>query len=160
MKRDWQMDFMHPAVVKKCKVWFDANFSFADHVHNICKTCFIQMRDLRQVRQCLTDEAAILVANALVSWGLNYYNSLFRNLSSLNMRKLQCILNILSRIVTNCNGYSWASPILKQHHWLLVKFHCGFKTATLVYKFLHRDHPSLILVLFFAYLFLKIWHKI
>ena len=34
------------AVVKNLGVWFDANFSFADHVRNICKACFIQMRDL------------------------------------------------------------------------------------------------------------------
>ena len=48
---------MHPSVVL-----FDANVSFADHVHNTKKTCFIQMCDLSQVRQCATDEAAILVA--------------------------------------------------------------------------------------------------
>ena len=33
---------MHPAVVvKNLGVWFDANFSLADHVRNICKTCFV-----------------------------------------------------------------------------------------------------------------------
>ena len=107
-------NFMHPAVVvKNLGVWFDANFSFANHVRNICKTCFIQIRDLRRVRKHLTDEAAILAANALVSSRLDYCNSLFRSLSSLNMRKLQCIQNTLARIVTNCNKYMRASPILK-----------------------------------------------
>ena len=82
-------NFMHLAVVvKNLGIWFDANFSFADHVPNICKTCFIQIRDLRQVRQHLTDEAAILAANALVSSGLHHCKSLCRSLSSLNMRKL------------------------------------------------------------------------
>ena len=39
---------LHPsAVVKNLGVWFDANFSFADHASNICMTCFIQMRALR-----------------------------------------------------------------------------------------------------------------
>ena len=41
------------------------------------------------IRQYLTDEVAILVANALVSSRLDYCNSLFRSLSSLNMHKLQ-----------------------------------------------------------------------
>ena len=41
-------NFMHPeVVVKNLDVWFDASFSFADHVHNICKVCLIQMCDLR-----------------------------------------------------------------------------------------------------------------
>ena len=104
-------NFMHSAVVvKNLGVWFDVNFSFADHVRNICKTCFIQIRDLRRVRKHLTDKAANLAANALVTSCLDYCNSLFMSLSSLNMRKLQCIQNTLARIVTNCNKYTWASP--------------------------------------------------
>ena len=83
---------MLPAVViRNLSVWFDANFSFADHVRNICKTCVIQIPDLRRVRQYLTDGAAILAANAMVSSRLDYCHSLSRSLSSLNMRKLQCI---------------------------------------------------------------------
>ena len=106
---------LHPiAVVKNLGVWFDANFSFADHVRNICKTSFIQMCDLRQVRQYPMDEAAVLVAKALVSSCLDYCNSLFSRLSSFNMRKLQCVHNTLGRIVRNCNRYSRATPILKQ----------------------------------------------
>ena len=82
-------NFMHPAVVvMNLGIWFDANFSFTDHICNISKTCFIQICDLRWVRLHLTDEAAILAANALVSSRLDYCNSLFRSLSSLNMLKL------------------------------------------------------------------------
>ena len=126
------------------------------------------MCDLKWVREYLTDEAAILAANDLVSSHLDdFCNSPFRSLSSLNMGKLQCIQNTLA----NCNKYTWASPILKQLHWLPVKFQCNwktptlaysqwssqllwffswlpvefrciFKTATLVYKVLHIGHPS------------------
>ena len=107
-------NFMHLAVVvKNLGVWFDANFSVGDHVRNICKTCFFQIRDLRHVRKHLTDEAVILAANALVTSHLDYCNSLFRSLSSLNMRKLQCIQNTLARTVTNRNKYAQASPVLK-----------------------------------------------
>ena len=54
----------------------------ANHVRNICKTCFIQIRDLRRVRKHLTDEAAILAANALVSSRLDYCNSLQESVQS------------------------------------------------------------------------------
>ena len=76
------------------------------------------MCELRWVREHLTDEAAILVANALGSSRLDYCNSLFRSLSSLKMRKLQCIQNTLARMATNCNKYTWASTILNIFHWL------------------------------------------
>ena len=144
---------MHPSVVvKNLGVWFDANFSFADHVRNICQTCRITMCDPKWVRQYLTDEAAILAANALVNSHLDYCNSLFRSLSSFNICKLQCIQNTLGRIVTNCNRYSWASSILKQLHWLPVGFCYILKTVSLVYKFLHNGHPS-----FFSHLVYSLW---
>ena len=64
------------------------------------------MCDLRRVRQYLTDEAAMLVSNALVSSRLDYCNSLFKSLSNFNLCKLQCIQNTLAKIVTNFNKYS------------------------------------------------------
>ena len=60
------------------------------------------------------DDVSVLVANALMSSHLDYYNSLPRSLSSFNMRKLQCSQNTLGMIVTNCNRYSGATPILKK----------------------------------------------
>ena len=53
---------------------------------------------------------------------LDYCNTLFRSLSSFHMHKLKCIQNTLGRIVTNCNRYSRATPILKKLHWLPVEF--------------------------------------
>ena len=100
------------------------------------------MRDLRRIRQYLTPEVAVLAANALVSSRLDYCNSLFRGLSCFNQHKLQSIPNTLACIVTNQRKYAHVTPILKQLHWLPVKYRCMFKTATLVYKFLHSGSPS------------------
>ena len=100
------------------------------------------MRDLRRIRQYLTPEVAVLAANALVSSRLDYCNSLFRGLSCFNQHKLQSIQNTLARIVTNHRKYAHVTPILKQLHWLPVKYRCMFKTATSVYKFLHSGSPS------------------
>ena len=59
----------------------------------------------------------------------------------LSQHKLQSIQNTLVRIVTNHRKYAHVTPILKQLHWLPVKYRCIFKTATLVYKFLHSGSP-------------------
>ena len=108
-------------------VWFDADFSFTTRQDDL------QMHDLCIIRQYLTPEVAVLAANALVSSRLDYCNSLFRGLSCFNQHKLQSIQNTLARIVTN-----HVTPILKQLHWLPVKYRYIFKTAKLVYKFLQR----------------------
>ena len=117
---------MHPAVVgKNLGVWFHANFSFADHVRNICKPCFIQMRDIRQVRQYLTDEAAILVANVTGLLQLSLQKSV-------QSQQAQTVVysKHTSRIFTNCNKYTRVSSILKLLHWFPVEFHGMFKSAT------------------------------
>ena len=85
---------------------------------------------------------AVLAVNALVSSRLDYCNSLFSCLSYFNQHKLQSIQNTLVWIVTNHRKYAHVTPILKQLHWLPVKYRCKFKTSTLVYKFIHSGSPS------------------
>ena len=134
---------LHPVdSVRNLGVWIDAEVSFSEHVKRTCKVCFLQMCDLHRIRQYLTPEVAVLAANTLVSSRLDYCNSLFRGLSCFNQHKLQSIRNTLARIVTNHRKYAHVTPILKQLHWLPIKYRCMFKTAKLVYKVLHSGSPS------------------
>ena len=63
---------------------------------------------------------------------LDYCNSLFRGLSALDLRKLQCVQNSLARIVANTTKYSHITPVRKALHWLPIKYRSIFKTAVLV----------------------------
>ena len=99
------------------------------------------MRDLRRVRQHLSLSNATLVANALVTSRLDYCNSLYRSLSRADLKKLQCIQNSLARIVTKHSRYSHITPVLRSLHWLPIQYRSMFKTAMLVYKFLHSGLP-------------------
>ena len=128
--------------VKNLGVWFDSDFSFTKHVKNVCKLCFIQMRDLRQIRQYLTRDAALTAANALVGSRLDYCNSLFRGLSVANLRKLQCIQNSLARIVCRTTCLFHTTPLRKALYLLPRRHHCIFKTALLVYKYLYTNCPK------------------
>ena len=128
--------------VKNLGVWFDSDFFLSKYVQNVFKTCVVQLHDFRHVRRFLTRDASVLVAYALVSSRLDYYNSLFRSLSKFNLRKLECIQNSAARIVSNTSRYTSITPILKRLHWLPVEHGSIFKTATLVYKFLHTGFPK------------------
>ena len=63
-------------------------------------------------------------------------------MSCFNQHKLQSIQNTLAHIVTNHKKYAHVTPILKQLHWLPVKYCCIFKIATMAHKFLHSGFPS------------------
>ena len=128
-------------LVKNLGVWFDSDFSLCKHVQKVCKSCFIKLCDFRHVRRFLTHDVSVLVANAVGSSRLDYCNSLFRSLSKFNVRKLQCIQNSAARIVSNTSQYTSITPVLKKLHWLPAEQRTVFKTATLVYKYLHTDFP-------------------
>ena len=123
-------------------MWFDSDFSFSKHVQNDCKSCFIQLRDFRNIRQFLTHDAAVSVANAFVSSWLEYYNSLFRSLFKFILHRFTTIQNSAARIVANSSKYTPITLVLRKLHWLPVQFRSEFKLATLVYKFIHTGFPK------------------
>ena len=67
---------------------------------------------------------------------------LFRGLSVATLRKLQCIQNSLARIVCRTTCLSHTTPLRKALHWLPIRHRCIFKTALLVYKYLHTNCPK------------------
>ena len=128
--------------VRNLGVWFDSDFSFSCHVMKVYKACFAHVRVLNRPGGHLTHEAALMAANALVGSRLDYCNSLFRGLSAVDLHKLQCVQNSFARIVASTTKYSHITPVRKALHWLPIKYCYIFKTAVLVYKFLHSDNSK------------------
>ena len=125
-------------VVRHLGVWFDSDFSFSCHVRNICKGCFLHIRDRKQLKGYLMHEAVLLTANTLIGSHLDHCNSLLTSLSTLDLCRLQCVQNSLARIVANTNKNSHITPVRRSLQWLAIKHRCVFKRALLVYKFLHN----------------------
>ena len=123
-------------------VLFDAKFCFTNHVNSVIKSCFTSLRDLHR-RRFLSVDISVVIANALVSSHLDYCNSQFRSLSSLNVTRLQYVQNALARFVTGASKYTHITPTLRTLHWLPIRQCIIFKTVLLVYKYLTTDHHIL-----------------
>ena len=52
------------SAVRNLGVLMGNEFSFTAHVQSICKGCFAQLRNFRRFRRYLTNESAVIVANA------------------------------------------------------------------------------------------------
>ena len=87
------------------------------------------------------EDVAVNVANALVSSRLDYCNSLYRSLSCRDLKKLQCVQNSLARIVIRTSKFSHITPVLRSLHWLPIRHRIRFKTASIIFKFLHTGTP-------------------
>ena len=57
---------LQPATHQDLGVWFDVDFSFSEHVQNTCKGCFLQIHDLRRIRQYIKKWLSLLQMSWLV----------------------------------------------------------------------------------------------
>ena len=60
-------NLLNPAGNVRSYVWFSADLSLSEQILKSCNSCFLQIRDTHRIRQYLTYEVAVLVANAMVS---------------------------------------------------------------------------------------------
>ena len=67
---------------------------------------------------------------------------MFRSLSAIDFRRLQCVQKDFAKIGANTTKYSHIIPVRKTRHWLPIKHLSVFKTALLVYKYLHSGYPK------------------
>lgn len=117
--------------------------SFNQHISNVCRSFFNQIRQLRQIRSSLDLDSSILLANALVSSKLDYCNSLLYKLQVNSVSRLQRVQNSLARaVVSSSKRSNHITPTLIKLHWLPVKKRIEFKIATITYKVLQNKQPS------------------
>ena len=135
--------------VKILGVTLDNRLSMDDHVKTVCKAAFYHIRALRHIRAAITEDMAKTVACALVTARLDYANASLYGMSQHNFNRLQRIQSALARVVVNSpsrqrSTFSTAgsSAILRQLHWLPVKWRVRYKIATLTYKLQSSGLPT------------------
>ena len=90
----------------------------------------------------MSSDTAKQIAVALVSSKLDYCNSLFHNMSEKDIAKSQRVQKCLARVVTKAPRFSCSVPILKQLHWLPVKFRIHLKKCAIAFRTLKDNQPA------------------
>ena len=119
--------------IKLLGVTLDGNINFNDQVKNVCRVSFFYIHALRHIRPSLTEEMSNVVACALFQSRVDYANSLYTGMSSVNFDKLQLAQNTLARIVTLTRKRDHIQPSLNRLHWLPIRQRVDFKVALLTY---------------------------
>jgi len=119
----------------------DGQFTMADYVAALRRSCLFQLRQLRMVRSSLILEAAKTLVHAFVSSRLNYCNSLLYGIGDGLLTKLQTLQNAAARVVTGTRKFDHITP-LRQLHWLPVRQRITFKLVMITFKCLHGLAPS------------------
>jgi len=72
---------------------------------------------------------------------LDYCNSPLYGLPAIHINKLQRVQNAAARLVTNSPPICHITPILKDLHWLLIKYRIEFKIVLLTFKCVYGLAP-------------------
>ena len=127
--------------VKNLGVWFDQHMTMNDHIGKVCSKAFYSLYNLRQIRKYLTDDTCKILIHALVTCHLDYCNTSLHDIPQYQQQRLQKILNASARLVCRLPKYCHISPVLKDLHWLPIKYRVIFKIILLVFKVLHGIAP-------------------
>ena len=121
----------------------DSNLSFSGHISYISKSCFSNICDLPRNRNTLDHKTACTIATSLIHSKLDYCNSLYPNISSQKLNRLQLVLNSAARAVAKPPKFHHIYPHLKSLHWLEITQRIQHKSLSLTYyKSLQNNKPS------------------
>ena len=129
--------------VRNLGITFDSAMTMANHVSAVTRSSFYQLRQLRVIYRCLTDDAAAALVHPLVSSRVDYCNALLYGASQLVTRRLQAVINSAARLITGVGRVDHITPVLRDAlHWLPVEQRVQYKIALLTYKCLHGCAPQ------------------
>ena len=106
------------------------------HSSSVLRTCFLQLRELRHIRNFILKFAVITIANAFIHFCINYCNILFYRLPKNSLHCLPKVQSSVARIVTRISLSLHITPILKVLHWLPVKYRINFKLCCITHHVL------------------------
>ena len=135
-------DVAFQACVKYLGVKTDQSLTMHEQISSVCRASFLELRRIASIRQYLSHDTAARLVNALVTSRLDYCNSVLAGLPVEQISWLQRVQNSAARLVMKKRKRDHITPVLRDLHWLPVKFRWQFKLAILAYRHFEGTLPS------------------
>ena len=128
--------------VRNLGVTLDSTLSLHQHVMNICKAAYLELRRISSIRKYLSVDATKTLVCSLVLSRLDYCNSILSGSSQYLLQKLQKVQNTAARIILRVPRSEHASPLLCTLHWLCIRSRIKHKICSLCYISLTGSSPT------------------
>jgi len=137
-------DITVPAVtgVMNLGVLMNQALSTDRHIQRLCHIALSQLRNIADVRHCLSRRAVESLVHAFVTSRLDYCNALLFGTSTSSLQKLQYVQNAAARLLTGTGKRRHITPVLQELHWLPLQSRIQYKLMLLTYKALHDKAPD------------------
>ena len=112
------------------------------HIKNVSRTAMYHLYNISKIKRYLGQSSTEQIIHALVTYRMDYCNSVLVGQSTSALAPLQRVQNAAARLLTNGRKFDHITPALMQLHWLPVKHRLIFKVCLLIFKCLHESAPS------------------
>ena len=128
-------------VVQNLGVHYDTVMKMDTHIKTICKRVYYQIHLISKVRRYISENDARTLIQANVTPLLDYCNGLLIGVPKYLIDLLQHAQNCAARVIKRAPKSSHISPVLRELHWLPIRYRIEYKTLLLTYKCLHGLAP-------------------
>ena len=128
--------------VKNLGMVFDQHMSMKDHINQVCQTGFYKLYMLKQIRKYFNRDAIESLVLSFITCHIDYGNAMMYGLPDTSIQKLQRLQNAAARLIMQKSRRDSISGILKNLHWLPVRYRINYKLCLLVYKCLNGTGPA------------------
>lgn len=115
--------------VRNLGVLFDQQLTMSDHVNNVCRKGYAQLRKIRQIRKYLDNQAAEQIVHAFITSNIDYCNTLFYGAPKSVIQKLQRLQNASAIVISGLRKYESCQGVLKSLHWLPVAYRIEYNCS-------------------------------
>ena len=122
--------------VKSLRVVLDSS-----HISSVCRSAYLELRRISAIRPFLTTNATATLVCSRVLFRIDYCNSLLAGITSVQIARLQRILNNSTRLIFRKKRSEHVTPMLIPVHWLPIKQRIEYKLATLAFATLMVHCP-------------------
>ena len=128
--------------VRNLGVLFDSALTMESQVASVAKTCYYQIRNIGQIRSCITSDACKILVHAMVTSRIDYCNALLYGLPQTMLKRLQRVQNCAARLICRRKKHDHVTPLLKELHWLPIHVRPTYKLLTIAYSVMHGLAPE------------------
>ena len=142
IKLDESTEIPFASCVKNLGAYIDNTLSMTTFIRQTAQSCNYHLRRIASIRHILDVETTTKLVTSLILSRLDYCNSLLSEQPAVSLQALQLIQNNAARLIFRKRRQDHITPLLRQLHWLPIRFRIEYKIAVICHKCIHQNAPK------------------
>ena len=131
--------------IRNLGVQLDSCLTMTDHVSQLVRSCFYQLRRIKSIRKLIPTSTAVTLVNSFIVSRVDYCNSLLSGLPTCQLARLQSVLNSAARLIYGRTKSDHVTDLLRDNlHWLRIPQRISYKLCLITYKAINNQMPDYI----------------